>query len=174
MPTAADNPPLSQKILGYLLVEHDPQVGFIGGYLLVTSRGRPLEFHCTAPVQPTRAQEILFGATLESYVKSELIGAALVQKAKLRPDVLFVAEPSLLSVSGEGNPSTVLLSLNEPDVSPFGAQPETLLLCESLAQQLDLAEPFERIREAIREAQRLSAPVPQPIPQAPSSDAQAA
>jgi hypothetical protein len=174
MPTAADNPPLSQNILGYLLVEHDPQVGFIGGYLLVTSRGRPLEFHCTAPVQPTRAQEILFGATLEAYVKADLIGAALVQKAKLRPDVLFVAELSLLSVGSEGNPSTVLLSLNETNFSPFGTQPETLLLCESLAQQLDLAEPFERIREAIREAQRLSAPVPQPIPQATPSDAQAA
>jgi hypothetical protein len=159
MLSAADNPPLGQTIVGYLLVEHDPQVGFIGGYLLVTSRGRPLEFHCTAPVQPTRAQEILFGASLDSYVKCDLIGSALVQKAKLTPRVLFVAEPSLLGVSSEGNPSTVLLGLNEPEFSQFSNQPEVLLLCEALAQQLDLSEPFERIREAIREAQRLSTPM---------------
>ncbi len=154
MLSAADN-----LTLGYLLVEHDPQVGFIGGYLLVTSRGRPLEFHCTASVLPTRAQEILFGATLESYVKCDLIGAALVQKAKLTPSVLFVLDSTLLSVATEGKPSIVLVGLSEPEFSQFSNQPEVLLLCESLAQQLDLSEPFERIREAIREAQRLSTPV---------------
>lgn len=169
MPTAADNP-----ILGYLLVEHDPQVGYIGGYLLVTSRGRPLEFHCTAPVLPTRAQEILFGATLESYVKADLVGAALKQKAKLTPSVLFVAEPNLLGVGSEGNPSTVLLGLSEPEFSQFSNQPEILLLCESLAQQLDLSEPFERIREAIHEAQRLSNPAPRLSTPVTVSDAQAA
>ena len=59
---------------------------FIGGYLILNSMGRPLEFHCTAPVKPNRAQEILYGATLEPYLYGEQIGQALVaNESSCRP-----------------------------------------------------------------------------------------
>ena len=49
----------SQPALGFLtILEHD-QLGYVGGYLILNSAGRPLEFHCSAPVKPNRAQQIL-------------------------------------------------------------------------------------------------------------------
>src|SRR5262245_21892116 len=51
----------------YTVVAHE-QHGLFGGLLVLNRNGRPLEFHCTAPLKPNRAQEILYGATLESYL----------------------------------------------------------------------------------------------------------
>lgn len=47
--------------LGFLTVVEHKQHGLFGGYLVLNQVGRPLEFHCTAPVKPNRAQEILYG-----------------------------------------------------------------------------------------------------------------
>src|SRR5688500_11494160 len=59
------------QALGFLtVVEHD-QFGLVGGYLILNSSGRPLEFHCTAPVKPSRAQQILYGPTLTPYLYGE-------------------------------------------------------------------------------------------------------
>ena len=52
---------VSQPVLGFLTVLEHPQHGLFGGYLLLNLAGRPVEFHCTAPVKPNRAQQILYG-----------------------------------------------------------------------------------------------------------------
>ena len=49
----------SKPALGFLTVVEHPQYGLFGGYLVLNLAGRPLEFHCTAPIKPNRAQEIL-------------------------------------------------------------------------------------------------------------------
>ena len=59
--------------VGFLTVQSFADVGLIGGYLLLNPLGRPLEFHCTAPVRPNRAQEILYGPTLAPYLYGEQI-----------------------------------------------------------------------------------------------------
>ena len=68
----------------FTVVAHEPH-GLFGGYLLLNLAGRPLAFHCTAPVKPSRAQEILFGPTLEPYLVGEQIGQALVAKGQPAP-----------------------------------------------------------------------------------------
>ncbi len=74
--------------LGFLtVVEHEAH-GLLGGYLLVNATGRPLEFHCTAPIKPNRAQQILYGPTLEPYLYGEQIGKTLVAAAKTKPMVV--------------------------------------------------------------------------------------
>ena len=60
----------------------------IGGYLVLNAVGRPLEFHCTEPVKPNRAQQILYGATLRPYLYGEQIGKALVDSGKMFPDLI--------------------------------------------------------------------------------------
>ena len=47
--------------------------------------GRPLEFHCTAPIKPNRAQEILYGPTLDAFLYGEQIGRTLLAEAKIEP-----------------------------------------------------------------------------------------
>ena len=66
----------SQPALGFLTVLEHSQHGLMGGYLVLNISGRPLEFHCTAPIKPNRAQQILYGPTLEPYLFGEQIGQA--------------------------------------------------------------------------------------------------
>jgi hypothetical protein len=85
-----------QKSLGFVSVRKRTEQGYFGGYLIVNPTARPLEFHCTVPVQPTRAQSILFGATLEEFLCGEQITRALLAKAKLRPQAVLVDTPAAL------------------------------------------------------------------------------
>jgi hypothetical protein len=88
----------SSQPVGFLTVcEHESQ-GLFGGYLILNTAGRPLEFHCTAPVRPSRAQEILYGATLKAYLYGEQIGQTLLEKAKTTPLVVFTDTEPVLTV----------------------------------------------------------------------------
>jgi hypothetical protein len=84
--------------LGFLTVVEHEQHGLFGGYLVLTLGGRPLEFHCTAPVKPNRAQQILFGPTLQSYLYGEQIGQTLINKAAAKPLVVCTDLGPALSV----------------------------------------------------------------------------
>lgn len=88
----------AQTALGFLSVIGDPQRGLFGGYLLLGPTGRPLEFHCTAGVQASRAQEILFGPTLDEYLFGELIGQTLYQKSTVEPLLVCTNHPATLAL----------------------------------------------------------------------------
>ncbi len=68
---------------GFLTAVEDARHGFFGGYLVLSERGRPLEFHCSTPVLASQAQQILYGATLRPNLLGELIGETLVAKSQL-------------------------------------------------------------------------------------------
>lgn len=143
MTIPSKNPPTT---FGYLLVVEDDLHGFTGGLLLVCERGRPLEFHCTEPVQPSRAEQILFGPTLREYICGEQIGGALLAKTKLSIGLLLTLDDAT-ALAGRSADVPTHVWTDRVDL------PESLA---PLAAALDPAEPFERVREAIREAQRLS------------------
>lgn len=106
----------SNLAIGFLTVIDCPEQGLFGGYLVLNRLSRPLEFHCTTPIKPTRAQQILYGPTLQPYLYGEQIGRALAGSAKTRPvAVLTDREPALalrefidvpvVLVAGQGGPS---------------------------------------------------------------------
>lgn len=174
----------SASIYGYLQVENlspqaDDDVGnsgpWVGGYLLVTVTGRPLEFHCTAPVTASHAQQILYGKSLRRFLFGEHLGTSLVKRAKLRPSLLMISDSEAAAVGRAVAAPTVLLPTEEVAEAPFGATRLSELACEAwllsrdstvdeqqtvveavqqFATAVDLKEPFERIREAIGEAQQ--------------------
>jgi hypothetical protein len=153
-----------------------------------------LEFHCTAPVKPNRAQQILFGPTLEPYLYGEQIGQTLVSKGAATPAVVytdvppalamrdFVDMPVALVLAADESPAqqvsaaapaqsqwrvdrshklsgaiTFALGANRLAVTERHRADEKTILSRWLAlDSFDLAEPFERIRDAIAEAQRQS------------------
>jgi hypothetical protein len=84
--------------LGFLTVVDHPQFGLFGGYLLLSTAGRPLEFHCTAPIKPNRAQEILYGPTLQSFLYGEQIGRTLLEKASAEPALVCTDREAVLAV----------------------------------------------------------------------------
>jgi len=170
---------------GFLTVLEDAEHGFFGGYLVLTDRGRPLEFHCSTPVFPSQAQRILYGTTLRPYVLGELIGQTLVDKAQLPVQAVLTDLEEMLELallrpeavvylaSGDGTSNAPAAEATEPwegaeltlggcqlrGMSTCGWRPEQLQeMLAPLAAHVDLAEPFERIREAIREAQRITEP----------------
>jgi hypothetical protein len=166
----------SAPCLGFLTVIENDQLGLLGGYLLLNAAGRPLEFHCTAPVKPNRAQEILYGPTLRPYLYGEQIGQTLLARSKLTPLVVCTdSEPMLAARDFTHLPLVLILPAESMSLSPEPRTPSPFPLAKSRAvtaphyasdqqaitsawpaqaDQLDLAEPFSRICEALDEAQK--------------------
>jgi hypothetical protein len=167
-PPASKSPPA----LGFLTVVTHSDGQLTGGYLLVDASGRPLEFHCTAPVRASRAQEILYGATLEPFLYGEQIGATLVRKPKTKPLVVCTDCPPALSVRSSINTPVLLIGKGDKTLlESFTIDSAKVALAAKYASdralvektfaetriEFDLAEPFDRIRGAIEEAQRQQA-----------------
>jgi hypothetical protein len=181
----------SKPALGFLTVVQHPQYGLFGGYLVLNMAGRPLEFHCTAPIKPNRAQEILYGPTLESFLYGEQIGQTLLNQASNSPLLVctdqtpalatreHTSTPLVLVLPPEGEPTDehehadrffrvdaahhggprlAIFQLGRNRLAlPEQATEDRRLITERLAEladSFDLAEPFQRIREAIEEAQQ--------------------
>jgi hypothetical protein len=83
---------------GFLTVVESSAHGVFGGYLVVDALGRPLEFHCTAPVKVSRAQQILYGPTLQGHLHGRQVGGALLAEGKASPAVVLTDSESMLQV----------------------------------------------------------------------------
>lgn len=169
---------------GFVKVVAVPELGYSGGLLILRDDGKPVEFHCTAPVAENRAQKILYGSTYDQFVFCDQIGKALVTKASSKPEIIITDQAELLQmveliskpvvfVSPKPDPanSNRLLEVNAatPNES-FSIGEHDLRLasedlqvchdvkiaCERFAAKLPLDEPFERIRQAIDEAQAVA------------------
>lgn len=139
-------PDEAAEVVGFLAAVESHPHGLFGGYLLVDEIGRPLEFHCTTPVRVSRAQQILYGATLEGHLHGRQIGGPLLAASSLAPRIVLVDSKAMMHVK-EATPLPVAL------VEP-GGQQRLREAHGDLLPAIDLAEPFERIRAAIHEAQR--------------------
>lgn len=164
----------SAPAIGFLTITEDGNIGIFGGYLSLNFAGRPLEFHCTAPIRPNRAQEILYGPTLRPFLYGEQIGQTLLQAAKIEPlvvctdcpeamavaelidtPVLFVSkEPPLSASASKTFGPSFTLGMNHVALAQGTASQKSLVeeRIGQLAETFDLSEPFVRIREAINEA----------------------
>lgn len=171
--------PKTLPAIGFLTVREHAEHGLFGGYLVLNAVGRPLEFHCTVPVKANRAQEILYGPTLKSFLYSEQIGQTLVSKAKSEP-IIVCTDVELALGTREFCSPPVVLVVGRPasapaETAPSSAAPSSKLrqfalgknalaidvdddpqriidLWGPFADELDLLEPFGRIRDAIDEA----------------------
>jgi hypothetical protein len=134
-----------------------------GGYLLLNFSGRPLEFHCSVPVRPTRAHEIFYGSKLAEHLASDLIGPALLQRPRISPillcidstdaaGIVLVTDIPVALVAGDSQGDD---SSQVERVIPMSKNQDRVQEClTKISGSLDLAEPFQRIREALREAQQ--------------------
>lgn len=151
---------------GFLTVVDSPTHGVFGGYLLVDELGRPVEFHCTTPVKVSRAQQILYGPTLQGHLHGRQIGAALLAESKAEPALVLTDQEAMLLVRPHTRLPVALVKRLEQQhgesgnvhVQPHASDaPREAAIRERLATlgaAVDLCEPFDRIRAAIEEAQR--------------------
>ena len=158
--------------LGFLGIVEHPQHGLIGGYLILNSLGRPLEFHCSTPLRPNRAQQILFGPTLRPYLFGEQIGQTLVSKCSIVPALIctdhadslalrdFITIPMALVAANANDPAGAISSgcldlsncIARVARQHAGDEQQIVGIAAGLGQNFDFLEPFGRIREAIQEA----------------------
>lgn len=159
--------------LGYLIVSEIKGLGFCGGLLLVTNSGRPIEFHCAAPIKANRAQQILYGATLKEFLVCDQIGVSLLNKLKRSPCAVLIQDRELNGLeahvdfpvvlinqqtdesefSNESELKNRMLEIANHQFEVFGDQTEQVeQLLKTFTENLPINEPFERIREAINEA----------------------
>jgi hypothetical protein len=168
--------------IGFLTVRKHNEHGYFGGYLLVNHLARPLEFHCTLPVRPSRAQSLLYGPTIDDFVCGEQIAGALVTKARVKPDLLITDTAPMLALCVVSKVPIVQLVVDAPlsDTAPPLSTPvrsniatravthgnehfrvpeesdlqddHLLRLVGSLAETFELGEPFQRIVDALLEA----------------------
>ncbi len=155
---------------GFLTAVESASHGIFGGYLLLDVSGRPLEFHCTAPVKVSRAQEILYGPSLHGHLHGRQIGGALLAEGGVAPVVVLTDQEPMLQVRPHTNLAVALvrraggadaadgLVVGGAHVAAADGDPaRQAAIRERLAEfgaAVDLCEPFERIRAAIDEAQR--------------------
>jgi hypothetical protein len=111
-----------ETTFGYLAMLESAEHGFFGGYLIVSPLGRPLEFHCTAPVRPSRAQRILYGTTLEPYLLGDQIASALLEVARLKPVLILSGREAALHARSRTNVPMVLYCGNADSPRDKGAQ----------------------------------------------------
>ncbi len=167
--TQQSHRPEQEAWLGYLLTDETPATGYFGGLLIITSAGRPVAFHYTQqPVKPTEMHRILYGASLESFVRGHLIACSLLRACRHRPKLLLVSDGLLVSLQP---------TFGVPTAAPFDeslpAPPDCAVVTVAgtkwlihgregehvrrlLADQLEavggvevLIEPFGRVRAAL-------------------------
>jgi hypothetical protein len=167
--------------IGFLTVLESPEHGAFGGYLVLSPQGRPLEFRCSAPIMPSRAQEILYGPTLRSYIFADIIGQSLLASSKLPVRLILTDQLDMLPLAmlrDEIVLHVATTSVTQPccldrakavrscgelafqfagcDVTAATLRPDPAslqMMLEPLAAHVFLTEPFERIRAALLEAQ---------------------
>ena len=106
----------SLSTIGFLTITREAAQGLFGGYLVLNTVGRPLEFHCTAPVRPSRAQEILYGPTLDPFLCGECIGPTLLEKSKTRATVVLTdIQPAMVARHLVDVPMVLVAELDATD-----------------------------------------------------------
>ena len=160
-----------QLRMGFLTSIEDAERGFVGGLLVTNRFGRPLEFHCTAPVKPNRAQTILYGPTLRPFVLSELIGRTLIDKIGVKPHLVLLEFGEILGLRQhvpipvgclvEETAAAGAVCIGKFWIETNLEYPEDRTEIEkfskSIPAEATLIEPFDRVREALDETLRLGA-----------------
>ena len=160
---------------GFITVLESAEHGLFGGYLVLSPLGRPLEFRCSTPIAPSRAQEILYGPTLRPYLFAEVIGQALVSGSELPVQAILTDQRDMLPLGAAADAVVLHVAPAGESAAPCAAgeidfagcricagagqslapaQLEALLA--PLAARIDLCEPFGRIVAALAEAQLAS------------------
>ena len=145
--------------LGFLTIVRDGS-GYLGGYLVTNSWGRPLEFRLSSAVQPNRVQQILYGQSLEPYICADLLGKTLVEKTATQASVVLTDYRAALDLRLRLQVPVGLVGLGEATATltahaHFGSDIPVLRDLQDRMASFDFAEPFGRIREAIAEARKL-------------------
>jgi hypothetical protein len=142
--------------VGFLQVTFDENTGnAVGGFLVTDNTGIPLEFLITSAVRPTRAQQILYGNRLKSYIAINLCGNQLLNDIKTKPKAIFVSEEFMLGLSAHTPLPVLMLQQTEqlgrvatmPTLIPPRNKPEYADVIDLTSLNADMIDAFNRIEK---------------------------
>jgi hypothetical protein len=150
--------------IGFLTVFAEAN-GYLGGYLVTNSWGRPLEFRLSTAVQPNKVQQILYGNSLAEYLCADLIGKTLIDKTATPIHLLVTDTLDVLPIRSRIDVPVIAaipqcqaptaFTHSRSSIPLVGNEESVRSILDRLDAALDLAEPFVRIREAMGEARKM-------------------
>lgn len=133
---------MAEPRIGYIDIYGTQRDGYIGGVLVTDYVGVPVEFRHTELVNPGRVQKILYGRSLERFLKCESLAKCLLTDLKNKPDLLVVPDPEYYLLTRTFNFPFVQLA--KAPREPLAKHGESVEVSESeiLLQVLSIREPL--------------------------------
>lgn len=171
---------MDNELLGYITTRVFEGPTYLGGILIVDKKGIPVEFKYVEPIRPSKLQTLLYGNTMDRYIRVESVGAPLVDAVERKPAILFIREEPFLEESKWSFPiisisrykGEVLSNLGDFKELEMGEYivkidanlplrikldkkyrerlQELIPLLIEIGQNFDIMEPFTRLEEAIK------------------------
>ena len=104
---------------GYLITLFE-QGAYLGGIMITTDRGIPIDFKYTEPVSPTKVQRIIYGPVLEMYIRNHVIIGAMTGEIANQPSFFIVSPHQLFDIE-EANQLT-LVSVQRTQFASLGKE----------------------------------------------------
>jgi hypothetical protein len=156
---------ISSNRIAFLEISAFDDGSIRGGVLVTDTFSRPYEFRVTSPIKPNNLQKILYGKSLPNYLFGELLCLPLLKQVKenislavCQNEYLLVARPELkfpfVYLQKNETPSqndqinSVLIKAHR---NYSGEKPQAEVFLNTLAKDIDLFEPFERVKLALSE-----------------------
>ena len=102
--------------LGYIITT-STKMGYLGAILVTDEKGFPLEFQYTDPILPTQLQKVLYGNSLEHYLKVDVILDNLLNVLSNKVDLLLVKDEQLLDAHNAKTDMVRVAQINLADTS---------------------------------------------------------
>lgn len=157
------NDPFDDLVLGYFFCGDVGNNETSGAVLLTDARTRPIHFAFAQPVKAGAYQKILYGGTLDEFIKVDVIAKKLLSELPRKPSILFTETPDLLNVrritdyavAYLARPADTATSLKLYNINGGSDQEFAGELVEKVGTVVgDLVDPFQRMRNALSEALR--------------------
>jgi hypothetical protein len=153
------------QLLAYLLIYSPQPQTFMAGILVINSQGLPQEFRYSDPVQAGKLQQLLYGKTLATYTKREVLVSTLLKTLESQGlELVFVTDDTLLGTyEGALGSKLSLVRLSETQMPALGkpGKVQRISSTEVLFQCTDHHAPI-----------RLCAPAPENKSCAPPAEAE--
>jgi hypothetical protein len=154
-------------VLGFIDVRRESPEVFRAGYLLTTDYGRPVEFHYTSAVQVSTIHQALYGADFEPIFFSEHLSKPMTDRQTAAPQLIAVANRSLLRLRTLIPAPVVHLSRSSDDGSllvtthPDFAKDKGVFekVAGLVPPGFDWLELFDRLQTALAETKELPTPL---------------
>ncbi|HOO32016.1 MAG TPA: hypothetical protein PK466_03135 [Thermotogota bacterium] len=157
--------------IGYMMVTRMDENKYLGGIMITDPYAIPVEFKYSEPIKPTGLQKILYGNSIEKYLMVDVIAKKLLQNIQEKPKYILLDDSRLLDLQGkaptiyitnssmgdEGASERVREELQKETLNTgytiiFNGtlMSEDIKLLERISDEIDILEPFHRLKEALK------------------------